>query len=113
MGHTCKELIFGRHIYKELDLFGARLQGADLSEVQLQGANLGEARLQGAKLSEVHLQGANILGAHLQGVVGAGHLPEGLLGQLQLEGANPWRNLRKQPPSRFANRLRESIGGRK
>ena len=104
----------GAYIWKTYlqgaNLYGAHLQGADLSEVRLQGANLGEARLQGAKLSEVHLQGANILGAHLQGVVGAWHLPEDLLSKLQLEGANPWRNLRKQPPSRFANRLRESIG---
>jgi Pentapeptide repeats (8 copies) len=68
------------------NLFGARLQGAQLSGqpvglvgAQLQGAYLREASLQGADLRGARLQGADLRGASLQGAD---------LSDAQLQGAD-------------------------
>ena len=98
--------ILYRAYLQKADLSGARLQGAILYFANLQCANMKDIGLQGAILCGSHLQGAILWMAHLQGVVGVQY-SEDFRGELQLWGAEAWRNLRK--PSRFAKRIRESI----
>ncbi len=99
--------IFYRAYLQKADLSGARLQGAILYFANLQCANMKDTGLQGAILCGAHLQEAILWMTHLQGVVGAQYLPEDFRGELQLWGAEAWRNFLK--PSRFAKRLTESI----
>ena len=99
--------ILYRAYLQKADLSGARLQGAILYFANLQCANMIDIGLQGAILCGSYLQGAILWMAHLQGVVGAQYLPEDFRGELQLWGAEAWRNFLK--PSRFAKRLTESI----
>jgi uncharacterized protein YjbI with pentapeptide repeats len=90
--------VIGRRIVsndlRQINLFEANLQGADLrganlQRIVLEGANLQEAVLDGtnlqlAFLSKVNLQGADLRGANLQGTV----LEEANLQGAVLDGAN-------------------------
>ena len=72
-----------------INLWGAKLQEADLRSANLQGANLIDANLRRANLWEANLQEANLWEANLQEAdLGKANLQEASLGYADLQGAD-------------------------